>query len=135
MKKSWNLIPKILSGRKTIESRWYQTRRAPWDGAKAGDTVFFKNSGEPVIAKATISKVLQFEIKTAADAARVVRKYGKKICLLNNNPDTWERLPRYAILLFLEHPQRMKPFAIDKRGFGVSNAWLTVSDVRTIKVK
>lgn len=41
----WNLIPKILSGEKTIESRWYRTRRAPWGGIRAGDTVYFKDSG------------------------------------------------------------------------------------------
>lgn len=46
MKPSWKLIPKILSGEKTIESRWYQTRRAPWNGIAAGDVVYFKDSGE-----------------------------------------------------------------------------------------
>ena len=50
MNKSWNLIPKIISGEKSIESRWYQTKRTPWDKIKAGDKIFFKNSGEAIIA-------------------------------------------------------------------------------------
>lgn len=61
MKKSWDMIPKILTGEKTIESRWYQTKRAPWGKIAAGETVYFKNSGEPVTAKATVAKVLQFK--------------------------------------------------------------------------
>ncbi len=117
MKKSWNLIPKIVSGKKTIESRWYRTRRAPWDGAKAGDTVFFKNAGEPITAKARISKVLQFELKRDADAIEIVHRYGKKICLRNTDPVTWEKMPRYCILLFLEYSQEVKPFQIIKKGF------------------
>ncbi|MEI7477466.1 MAG: hypothetical protein WCJ81_02865 [bacterium] len=35
MKKSRKLIPKIVSGEKTIESRWYQTKRAPWNTVHA----------------------------------------------------------------------------------------------------
>lgn len=61
MKKSWELIPKIISGEKTIESRWYKNRIAPWDRISEGDTVYFKDSGEPVSAVATVSKVLQFD--------------------------------------------------------------------------
>ena len=49
MNKSWGLIPKILSGSKTIESRWYKTKRTPWDKIAKGDTVYFKNSGEQVV--------------------------------------------------------------------------------------
>ncbi|MDO8559127.1 MAG: hypothetical protein Q7R84_02240 [bacterium] len=31
MKKSWGLTEKILSGQKKIESRWYLSKRSPWD--------------------------------------------------------------------------------------------------------
>jgi ASC-1-like (ASCH) protein len=61
MKKQWKLIDKILAGSKTLESRWYVNKRDPWNKVKVGDTIFFKNTGEPVTAKATVSKVLQFE--------------------------------------------------------------------------
>ena len=61
MNASWNLIPKILSGEKSVESRWYKTKRAPWDKIKSGETIYFKNSGGLVIAKATVANVLQFE--------------------------------------------------------------------------
>lgn len=134
MKKSWGLIPKILNGEKTIESRWYQTRRAPWDKIKTGNIVFFKNSGEPVTIQANVSKILQFEIRTLSDARNIVKKYGREICLVNKNPKTWNRLPKYCVLIWLANPQSVKkPFNIDKRGFGISTAWLVVNDIYKIK--
>ena len=51
MKKSWGLIPKILDGTKTCESRWYRSRVAPWDKIRPGDNLYFKNAGEPVSIK------------------------------------------------------------------------------------
>ncbi len=133
MKKSWNMIPKILSGEKTIESRWYQTKRAPWNSVAVGDTVYFKNSGELVTAQATVSKVLQFVIHDANEAQVIVKKYGKKVALLHPDVSTWETVPKYCILIFLSHPTLIKkPFSINKVGFGNAAAWLCTKNVRTI---
>lgn len=135
MNKSWKLIPKILSGEKQIESRWYQTRRVPWNKIRAGDIVYFKNSGEPITAQAGVFKVLQFEIKNPADIKNIVDQYGHKIALINQTPQTWGKLPKYCILVFLKKPQVVwQSFDIDKTGFGSATAWLTVADIRTIKI-
>jgi len=133
MKKSWGLIPKIISRQKTIESRWYQTRRAPWNKIKIGDAVFFKNSGEEITAKASVCKVVQFEIHTITDIVKIIKKYGERICLINDNPRTWKRLAKYCILIFLKNPKKIKPFAIDKKGFGMSNAWITLPNIKNIQ--
>jgi ASC-1-like (ASCH) protein len=125
MNKSWNLIPKIVSGQKSIESRWYQTKRAPWNKIKIGDRVFFKNSSELVIASAEVSKVFQFELNDKYDAKNLIEKYNKKICLLNSNLDTWGKLPRYCILMFLKKAKYLdQPFKISKKGWGTGTAWL-----------
>ena len=60
MKKSWNLTEKILTREKTIESRWYKNKYPPWDKIKPAETIYFKNSGEPVTIKTKVEKVLQF---------------------------------------------------------------------------
>lgn len=133
MRPDWRLIPKILGGEKTIESRWYQTRRAPWGQIAPGDTVFFKDSGQPVAAKARVAEVLQFEIKSLADARRVVRAHGDAIQIVNRDPAKWGRLPRYCVLIFLADPRPVTPFQIDKRGFGSAAAWLTVPNVAKIR--
>lgn len=134
MNKSWRLIPKILSGEKTIESRWYQTRRAPWNRIAVGDEVFFKNSGEPIIARSIVSKVLQFEPKTNDDLQNIVDTYGNAICLLNRNAKVWSKKPKYCILVFLDNPEEIEPFYINKKGFGISNAWIALPDIAAIKV-
>lgn len=132
MKKSWGLIPKILSGEKSIESRWYKTRRAPWNAIAPGDTVFFKNAGEAVTAQATVAGVRQFALHGAADAAAIIKKFGKAICLVEDDPKKWKPLPRYAILIFLKDPNPVRPFAIDKSGFGSATARIAVPDIATI---
>ncbi|MFA5029280.1 MAG: hypothetical protein WC518_00835 [Patescibacteria group bacterium] len=136
MNKSWKLIPKILSGEKTIESRWYQTKRSPWGKIMAGQTVYFKNSGEPVIAKAIVSEAMQFEINSIDDARDIVSKYGQEICLVDNNPARWRRLAKYCILIRLKNPERLAtPFQIDKKGFGSGAAWIIVESIEKIKIK
>lgn len=133
MKKSWGLTQKILSGEKKIESRWYQTKRAPWGKIKIGDSVFFKDTGEPVIAKATVSDIIQLEVKNINEAKRIVKLYGKDICLINSNPMSWGKLAKYCILIFLKNPVKIKPFEINKKGFGAMSAWITVDNVSKIK--
>lgn len=133
MKKSWNLIPKIISGEKTIESRWYQTKRVPWDRIQPDEVIFFKNSGEPVIARAMVSEVLQFEVKNIGDAQSIVKKYGKEICLINKNPSTWGTLPKYCILIRIKHPEMLQtPFNVDKKGFGAMAAWMSVDTIKSV---
>lgn len=135
MKKSWQMIPKILSGQKTIESRWYQTKRAPWSAIVPGDQIYFKNSGEPVTAEAKVSKVLQFELHSKQDAKKIINKYRKDICLVKTNIDSWDKIPKYCILIFLGKAKAIpKPFEINKTGFGAPAAWLSVPNIETIKI-
>lgn len=134
MNPAWQLILKILSGEKTIESRWYQTRRSPWDRVRIGDAVYFKDSGKAITVWATISEVMQFELQDITDARRIIDKYGTEICLVEKDPNTWKSLPKYCILMRLIHPILLRyPFRIDRTGFGSGVAWLTVPDIAIIK--
>jgi ASC-1-like (ASCH) protein len=60
MQKTWGLTEKIVTGQKTIESRWYNVKYAPWGRISPGDSIFFKNSSEPVTIQAEVEKVLYF---------------------------------------------------------------------------
>jgi hypothetical protein len=133
MNPSWKMIPKIVSGEKSIESRWYQTRRTPWNKITSGDTVFFKDSGKAVTAKAKVEKVLQFSLDSVHDAQQIVAKYGKRICLVHPHPKKWDKLPRYCILIFLRDAQYLdQPFFVNKKGFGAGAAWLTFSQMKSV---
>lgn len=66
--------------------------------------------------------------------------YGKQI-----DPDTakegflsWAKnlgKKRYVILVFLENVEKIKPFNINKTGYGVSCAWLVVGDIKKVRNK
>jgi ASC-1-like (ASCH) protein len=42
LSKEKNFLGRILSGEKTIESRWYRNRKPPFKTIAPGDTVYFK---------------------------------------------------------------------------------------------
>ncbi len=136
MKKSWQLLPKILSGEKTIESRWYAHRCEAWDKVKKGDRVFFKNSGEPVTIRARVKKVLQFEHLTPAKVRSILEKYGGRGGIGNESFDStwcWAKRKTYCVLVFLEYPSAIQPFRINKTGFGSAAAWLCVGRIDSVK--
>ena len=136
MKKSWGLTEKILSGQKTIESRWYANRSVPWDKIAAGDTVYFKNSGEPVTIKATVGKVLQFSELTPKIVQELLYKYGHDDGLEQSEIPRFFQIfkdKKYGILIFLKDVSSVAPFEINKRGFGAMAAWISVDRVSTLK--
>lgn len=136
MNKKLGLISKILDGTKTIESRWYKNKSAPWNKINSGDTVYYKNSGGLATAKAEVSKVLQFEGLTQDKIKEIVDKYGGvgKINLVDSKGyKNWSKGKNYCILIFLKNPQEVKPFKIDKTGFGIGTAWITVNSISQIR--
>ncbi len=135
MKKSWKLTRKILSGEKKIESRWYSQKRAPWDKIKEGGIVYFKDSGDTVSINAEVEKVLQFADLTPEKAKEILKKYGKEIGI-EDIAEAAERYKnkKYCLLIFLKNPQKVKPFWISKKGFGMMSAWISVEAIDNIKI-
>lgn len=137
MRKSWGLTDKILNGQKKIESRWYSVKYKPWDRIKAGETVYFKDSGAPVRIKAEVSRVIQFADLTPKRAKEILDKYGKDDGIEPEKiPEFFERFKdkKYCILIFLKNPVEVEPFDIDKTGFGAMSAWIMVDSVSKIRV-
>lgn len=137
MKKDWGLVPKILNGQKTIESRWYQTKRLPWGKIGAGDSVYFKNSGEPIIVKATVDRIIQFQDLTPSKVKAILLEYGDSDGIGEPEiPIFFERFKtkKYCILIFLKKPQKIAPFEINKKGFGSQTAWITIKNINQIKI-
>jgi hypothetical protein len=131
--KKRKLLAKILAGEKTIESRWYMSRRVPWGRIRPGEQVYFKESGEPVSAKARVKEVLQFELDPQKEL-ELIKRYGKQIGMDE------ERLrhfvpkgARYCILVFLEDVRQIPPFDIDKTGFGLMAAWITTASIARLR--
>ena len=134
MKKSLGFLEKIVSGEKTIESRWYSSKRAPWNRISQGDNIFFKNSGQPVTVKTKVKKVLQFGNLTQWKIKAIIEKYGKAICIVNSENFFQDvKNKKYCILVFLEDIKVVKPFLVDKKGFGNMTAWISVENINSIK--
>lgn len=137
MKKSWGLLPKIFSGEKKIESRWYKSKHLPWGKIKPGERIFFKNSGEPVSLMAEVEKVLQFASLTPGKVRELLETYGKDDGISPAEIQSfWQRFKdkKYCLLIFLKNPQAVKPFEINKKGFGMMAAWITVENINQIRV-
>ena len=135
MKKSLGFTSKIIAGTKTIESRWYRHKSTPWDRIVKGGTVYFKNTDEMVTAKAVVSQVLQFAQLTPAKVKELLTSYGTDIGIDSKDiPQFFKAFKdkKYCILIFLKNHTPIKPFAIDKTGFGSMSAWITVSDISEI---
>ncbi|MBP8961055.1 hypothetical protein KBG31_02425 [Patescibacteria group bacterium] len=138
MKKDWGLIQKILSGEKTIETRWYKHKAKPWDCIKKGETIYFKDSGSPVTVKAKVSQVEQYEDLDEEKTREILAKYSQKdLGTSNISSEILEYIngKKYAIIVHLINPQKIKPFNIDKRGFGAMSAWLCVTSEELKKLQ
>jgi len=136
MKKEWGFLEKILTGQKTIESRWYKNKYKPWDAIKKGDAVYFKNSGEPVLIKTQVKKIMQFSDLSPKKGKEILNAYGKDIGIEKNDIAEFSRKFRdkkYGILIFLAKAQKIKPFQIDKKGFGAMASWITVNNIHEIQ--
>lgn len=138
MRKSWGLTRKILTGEKTIESRWYKNRYKPWGKIETGDDIYFKDSGDPVTIKATVSKVLQLEGLTPTKVRKLLSKYAQADGLgvgkeeINKYFQMFKN-KKYCLIIFLKEPKKVKPFNIDKTGFGAMASWLTGESINRLK--
>lgn len=136
LKPSLHLLQKIISGEKTIESRWYVSRRAPWNKISAGDLVFFKNAGAPVTVTAEVDSVLQFSELNSEKISKILSEFGSRIGISAESISSFAQdvsEKKYCILVFLKNVQQIAPFEIDKSGFGAMSAWISVEDISGIK--
>ena len=134
-----NLLKDILEGKKTIESRWYVNKISPWDNIHKDDAVYFKESGNPVTARAKVAKVLQFEKLNTDTIKSILENYGSAISP-NTSPEQWfswaadQTKKRFCILVFLKDIEKVHPFNIDKTGYGNSSAWLAVGSIDKVRI-
>ncbi|MBU2561665.1 MAG: hypothetical protein KKD17_05170 [Nanoarchaeota archaeon] len=132
LSKRLNLLSRILSGEKTIESRWYKFPKTPFRSIAAGDTVYFKESGCPVSAKAKVDNALFFAELDKGVFDDIVVKYGPRICI---SQSYWQHVKdkRLCTLIFLKDVKKIPPFQIDKAGYGNMAAWITLDSIDRIR--
>lgn len=130
LKGKW--LSKILSGKKTIESRWYKSKKAPFGMIKKGEVVYLKGCGKPVTAKATVQNALFFGSLDEEKTKKILRDYGENIGAKEEDCKLFAG-KSFCTLIFLENVKMVKPFFIDKKGYGNMAAWITTKNVEKLK--
>ncbi|HLD37698.1 MAG TPA: hypothetical protein VJA86_03865 [Candidatus Nanoarchaeia archaeon] len=133
LSKKRKLLSKIISGEKKIESRWYKFKKPPFGRISEGDTIYFKESGEPVSAKANVQRILTYENLNSGTIYKIVKEYGSLIGInLNFIKEVKDK--KFCILIFLGNAQKIKPFKINKKGYGLMNAWISIDDIDRLRI-
>jgi len=136
MNKQWKLIEKILSGEKTIETRWYKTKRLPWNSVFPGETIYFKDAGSPITLRVTVKKVKQYADLTSQKIYKIISENWKSIIVDKQKRALLEDHAigkKYCILIVVGNVETVSPFEITKKGYGLQSAWITVSSIDLLK--
>lgn len=120
-------LEKILSGEKTIESRWSKNRIIPYERISEGDVIYFKETGKMVSARAVVEKALFFDNLNESRIRDILRKYGERIGITEYNRNFDGK--NFCTLVFLDNVERVEPFKINKKGYGIGSAWITVDSI------
>lgn len=116
----------ILSGEKTIESRFSMNKIAPFKKIRKGDILLLKETGGQVTAKAVAGKIEFFEL-TPENVEAIRIKFGKQIG--TDKIEDWEetKKKKFCTLVWLENVQKVKPFSVPKSngaGWIVLQKWV-----------
>ncbi len=133
LSKQSKLLAKILSGEKSIESRWYKFKKTPYQNIAAGDIIYFKESGEAVTAKASVSKVLFFDSLNENKIRNIFQEYGRRLGVPASYAEKVKG-KKFCSLIFLSNVEEVEPFQINKKGYGMMSAWITVDKIEKIRV-
>lgn len=104
----------MMSGHKTIESRFSKNKIAPYEKMNEEDIVFIKKSGGDIIGYFTIEKVLFFDLQHTP-IEKIKEKYASALCV---DEDFWasKKDSNYATLIFIDKIFPLTEFHINKKG-------------------
>ncbi|NTU81949.1 MAG: ASCH domain-containing protein [Chloroflexales bacterium] len=117
-------LERILSGRKTIESRFSMQRRAPYQQIQQGDVVLFKRSGGPILGIGFVDEVMFYRL-TPAVLTEIQTTYAAELGI--DDPNFWSERAHaaYGTLTRLSHVRRLPPMPFIKRD---QRAWLVLQN-------
>ena len=103
----------VLSGEKTIESRWSMHKAAPYGKVNIGDEILLKETGKNVTATAIVKDVKYYEL-TPEMVEEIRIKYGKQIGTdkFEDWKDTLQK--KYCTLIWLEDVKHISPIKVQK---------------------
>lgn len=111
----------ILSGEKTIESRFSTKKIIPFNNISKGDIVILKKSGGGLAAVFEAGDVHFIQIESETDFEEIKENYGNALCL---EDEFWDikRTAKYVTLINITHMQAISSIVIKKTN---RQSWLT----------
>lgn len=115
-------LERILSGRKTIESRFSVQRRVPYRQIQKDDVVLLKRSGGPILGIGLVDEVMFYEI-TPEVLANIQAMYTDELGI--DDPNFWSERAgaAYGTLTRLAYVRRLPPIPFVKRD---QRAWIVL---------
>lgn len=115
----------VLTGKKTVESRFSSKKSPPFGVISSGDLVYIKPSGKDIIGEFRVKKVIFFDGLTLEDMEMIKKTFGEAIAQSNEYWKDKER-SKYATLIFIGNSTRFltSPIKLSKkdlRGWVVLN--------------
>jgi len=107
-------IDDILSGKKTIESRFSLGRVLPYGQVSKDDVILLKKSGGEVFGQVIVDNVLYYDNLTKESIKILRKEYDRGLC---TSDDYWfsKSKSRFGTLIFLKNPERfLSPIKIHK---------------------
>lgn len=103
----------VLSGEKTIESRWSMHKVAPYNKVSKGETILIKETGKDVTATARVREVRYYEL-TPAKVDEIRQQYGRQIG--TDKFEDWESTlqKKYCTLIWLEDVHKVEPMKVPR---------------------
>lgn len=121
---SGDLGEKILSGEKSIESRFSKAKIAPFAQISSGDLVYIKPVGKEIIGQFRVKKVIFYDGLTKEDLEEIRKKYKSELAV---DPTFWLEKEGclYASLIFIGQTERFltPPVKINKKD---QRGWLVI---------
>lgn len=105
------VIDAILSGQKTVESRFSEKKVVPFGAISVGDLVFMKEPGGDIIGQFRVRKVFSYEGLTEKDVTKIFADLGKEISWGNPEEEaaflTQKKTARFGTLIFIGESERL----------------------------
>lgn len=116
-------INEILSGDKSIESRFMKRKGIPFGKISRGDKLFFKISAGPVCASGEVEKVKCVKNLTSEKIKQIRKQYGN---LIGGTKEYWKTIEekRFCVLIWLKNTRPIAEKKINKRD---RRAWVILS--------
>jgi len=98
-------IENILSGKRTMESRFSLGKIIPYGAVAKDDIIFLKKSGGDILGKAIVDNVLYYDHLRPESIAILRKEYSKELCV---SDEFWQlkAKSKFATLIFLKKPER-----------------------------